>query len=89
LIFNYKKNKPWAENLQILMQVGLTMAGCIAFCFFIGRYLDGWVGTRGVFTAIFTILGVAGGANVVYRQVIAVIEPNRPAKDDPANRGTD
>ena len=30
-IFSYKTNKIWAENLQIIMQVGLTMAGCIVF----------------------------------------------------------
>jgi F0F1-type ATP synthase assembly protein I len=89
LIFDYNKNKPWAENLQILMQVGLTMAGCIAFCFFVGRYLDRWIGTRGVFTAIFTILGVAGGANVVYRQVLGVLEPTQPPKDGEKDRGND
>ena len=37
--FDYKKNRPWAENLTIVMQIGLTMAGCIAFCFFIGLKL--------------------------------------------------
>lgn len=89
MIFDYKKNRPWAENLQILMQVGLTMAGCIAFCLFVGRYLDRWIGTRGVFTVIFTILGVVGGANVVYRQVIAVLEPGKSSKNGPTDRGND
>jgi F0F1-type ATP synthase assembly protein I len=89
LIFNYKKNRLWAENLQILMQVGLTMVGCIAFCFFIGRYLDRWIGTKGFFTTILTILGVAGGANVVYRQVIGVLVPGQPPKSDRTGRGSD
>ncbi|WP_372682237.1 AtpZ/AtpI family protein, partial [Desulfosarcina sp.] len=26
------------------MQLGLTMAGCIVFCFFVGHYLDKWLG---------------------------------------------
>ncbi|MGD9361164.1 MAG: AtpZ/AtpI family protein [Desulfobacterales bacterium] len=72
--FNYKKNRPWAENLTIVMQIGLTMAGCIVFCFFVGLYLDKWVGTRGIFVAIFTILGVIGGGVTVYRQIMEVIE---------------
>ncbi len=72
MFFDYKKNRAWAENLTIVMQLGLTMAGCIAFCFFIGRYLDRLLGTRGVFITIFTILGVVGGAVVAYRQIMEV-----------------
>lgn len=73
-IFDYKKNRPWVENLYIVTQLGLTMAGCIALCFFIGLYLDKWLGTRGVFITIFIILGVIGGADVVYRQILEVTE---------------
>jgi F0F1-type ATP synthase assembly protein I len=71
---NYKKNQAWAENLTIVMQIGLTMAGCIVFCFFVGLYLDKWMGTRGIFVTIFTILGVIGGGVTVYRQILEVIE---------------
>ena len=84
MVFNYKKNRAWAENLTIVMQIGLTMAGCIVFCFFVGRYLDKWAGTRGIFVTIFTILGVIGGGVTVYRQIMEVIE----TKDsDRENRG--
>ena len=51
------------------MQLGLTMAGSIAFCFLIGRFLDRWLGTKGIFIAIFTLLGVVGGAVTAYRQI--------------------
>jgi F0F1-type ATP synthase assembly protein I len=56
------------------MQIGLTMAGCIVFCFFVGLYLDKWLGTRGILVTIFTILGVIGGGVTVYRQIMEVIE---------------
>lgn len=80
MVFNYKKNRVWAENLSIVMQIGLTMAGCIVFCFFIGLYLDKWIGTKGIFVTIFTILGVIGGAVTVYRQILEVIvdKPEHP-----------
>ena len=88
MIFNYKKNRAWSENLSIVIQLGLTMAGCIAFCFFIGYKLDQWLGTRGIFITLFTILGVVGGGNVVYRQILEVItrgnqddEPTDPDAD--------
>lgn len=73
-IFDYKKNKPWAENMQIVMQLGLTMAGCIIFCFFVGFYIDKWLGIKGVFVTIFILLGVAGGAVVTYRQIMEIFE---------------
>jgi ATP synthase protein I len=64
MFFNYKKNKVWAENLSIVMQLGLTMAGCIGFCFFIGLYLDRHLGTKGDIIDIYTILGELWGGNV-------------------------
>jgi F0F1-type ATP synthase assembly protein I len=76
MFFNYKKNRAWVENLTIVMQIGLTMAGCIVFCFFIGLYIDKWLGTKGIFVTIFTILGVIGGGITVYRQILEVIEDN-------------
>ena len=72
--FDYKKNRAWAENLTIVMQLGLTMAGCIVFCFFVGLYLDKWLGTKGIFVTVFTILGVIGGATVAYRQVMDTLK---------------
>ena len=72
--FDYKKNRVWAENLTLIMQLGLTMIGCILFCFFIGRYLDRWLGTRGIFVTVFSVLGVIGGGNTVYRQILKSLE---------------
>ena len=78
MTLDYKKHRAWAENLSIVMQIGLTMAGCVGFCFFVGLTLDRWLGIRGLFTVVFILLGIAGGANVVYRQIMDIIEPNEP-----------
>jgi ATP synthase protein I len=82
-IFDYKRNRAWVENLYIVTQLGLTMAGCIAFCFFIGLYLDRWLGTKGIFITIFIILGVIGGGVVVYRQIMEITE----VKEEDKNSG--
>jgi len=84
MFFNFNKNRVWAESSQIVMQIGLTMAGCIVFCFFIGLWLDDWFGTKGIFVTIFTILGVLGGANVVYRQIMAITKP-KDQGNEPSN----
>jgi F0F1-type ATP synthase assembly protein I len=76
-IFDYKKNRPWVENLHIVTQLGLTMALCIVFCFFIGLYLDKWLGTKGIFITVFTVLGVIGGGVTVYRQILEITESEK------------
>ena len=84
-LFSYKGHRIWAEHLTVIMQIGLTMAGCIIFCFFIGRYLDKWLGTKGIFVTIFTLLGIGGGANVVYRQIIKITEEEKKNKNRSEN----
>ncbi len=76
-IFSYKTNKIWAENLQIVMQVGLTMAGCITFGLIAGFYLDKWIGTKGIFTVMFILYGIVGGFYVVYRQIMDIMEEGK------------
>lgn len=51
------------------------MAGSILFCLAIGYALDKWLGTKGIFTIAFIILGVIGGGVTVYRQIMNVLEP--------------
>lgn len=81
--FDYNTDRDWVENLAVVTQLGLTMVGCILFCFFIGRYLDNWLGLRGIFVTIFILLGIAGGANVCYRQIIEVTDPKpKDSSDD-------
>ena len=81
MIFDFKSNKAWAAHLQIVMQLGLTMVGCIALCFFIGRYLDLWLGTRGILVAIFTVLGVIGGGVTCYRQIQEILDSEKQDTD--------
>jgi F0F1-type ATP synthase assembly protein I len=75
------KNTEWMGQVYIVMQLGLTIAGCVVFCFFLGRYIDRLLGTRGIFITIFILLGVLGGANVAYRQIKDVLEEEKKNKD--------
>jgi ATP synthase protein I len=82
MFFSFKNNRSWAENIAIVMQIGLTMAGCIVFCFFVGLYLDKWLGTKGIFVAVFTVLGVIGGGVTVFRQIIEIVNIKPGDKKD-------
>jgi len=83
MVLDYKKHRPWAENLSIVMQVGLTMAGCIVFCFFTGHYLDRWAGSHGILTVLMTLFGVIGGGVVSYRQIMEVFANSAPTNSGP------
>lgn len=88
MVLNYKKHRPWAENLSIVLQIGLTMAGCIIFCFFIGYYLDRWAGSRGILTVLLTLFGIIGGGVVSYRQIMEVFADGK-TRDSGSKNGID
>lgn len=73
-IFSFKKHGPLLDDIVLVSQLGLTMAGSIGFCFAIGYFLDKWLGTWGIFITIFIILGILGGGVTVYRQIGQVID---------------
>ena len=88
MVLDYKKHRPWAEHLSIVLQLGLTMAGSIVFCFFVGRYLDRLFGLGGAMTVFFTLFGIIGGAVVCYRQIMEIVS-DRSEDDKRSDRGSD
>jgi len=78
--FDFKKHGHWYDDLAVVSQLGLTMAGSILLCFTVGYFLDKWLGTKGLFIVIFIILGIVGGGVTVYRQIMDVLKPEK--KDD-------
>ena len=86
-IFDFKKDGRFLEDLAIVTQLGLTMAGSIVFCFFLGYYLDKWLGTKGLFITIFIVLGIAGGGYTAYKQIIQVTEKGTGEKKDDGQSG--
>lgn len=78
-----KKRRLIIEDIAIVSQIGLTMAGCILFCFAIGYFLDKFLGTKGLFITIFIILGIIGGGVTVYRQIDDVMDLSNTKKKSP------
>ena len=81
-IIDFRQNRIWTEGLTIIMQLGLNMVGCILFCFFVGFYIDKWLGVKGIFTFIFIMLGIIGGGYTTYRQIMEITEGKDSRKDD-------
>lgn len=75
------------DHLALVMQVGLTFAGSLLFCFAIGFYLDKWVGTKPLFIIIFIFLGIAGGGYTVYRQIMDIDDGDKSGKKPRDSQG--
>jgi len=67
--------------MTLVMQIGLTMAGSILFCFAIGYYLDKWLHTKGLFIAIFILMGIIGGGYTAYRQIMEATNEDEKKKN--------
>jgi len=74
------------EDLNLVMQLGLTMAGSILFCFAIGYYLDKWLETKGLFITIFILLGIVGGGYTAFRQIMEIAEEEKDESQDEEER---
>jgi ATP synthase protein I len=79
-IFNFSKHVKLTEDIAIVSQLGLTMAGSILFCFAIGYYLDKWLNTKGLFITLFILLGIMGGGYTVYRQIMEITQKDGDGK---------
>ncbi len=79
---DFRQNRVWSEGLTIILQLGLNMAGSIIFCFFVGFYIDKWLSVKGIFTFMFTILGIIGGGYTTYRQIMEITEGKNHRKND-------
>ena len=85
IFFDFDKHGHWYDDIALVSQLGLTMAGSILLCFGIGYLLDRWLGTRGVFITVFILLGIAGGGWTVYRQITRVLDPKGKHEPDNGN----
>lgn len=56
-----KDNKGIFKNLALISQIGISVVTPIFLTMAIGRLLDKWFGTEGIFIMIGLILGVGAG----------------------------
>ena len=66
-----------------LSTVGLAFVLALVIGFWFGSVLDGWLGTKPVFTIVFFFLGLAAGILNVYR-IVSQAFPKRAARPAPA-----
>lgn len=57
------------DGLSLFAQLGFTMAACIFVGFFIGRTLDGWLGTGPWLLLLFCLLGAGAAIKTIFDSV--------------------
>lgn len=63
------KDKHFLSNLQLVSELGLTIACPVIIAVLIGAYLDRRFSQSGIFTFIFLIFGLSGGFLGAYRLI--------------------
>ncbi len=58
---NNSTDKNFLKNITLISQIGLSMITPILLGVYIGQFIDKKVGTKGIFTIIFLLIGVGGG----------------------------
>jgi len=54
------------KGLAMLSQIGITVVVCIAIGFFLGRWLDGLLGTSPWLFLVFLLFGIGAAFKAVY-----------------------
>lgn len=62
-----KNNKDTFKNLTLISQIGLSAITPILLGVFLGQFIDKKVGTNGVFSILFIILGAGGGFMNIFK----------------------
>lgn len=58
---NNSTDKNFLKNITLISQIGFSMITPILLGVYIGQFIDKKVGTEGIFTIIFLLIGVGGG----------------------------
>jgi ATP synthase protein I len=79
------------ETRKSLIQVanissmGIALGVTIFGCFFIGLYLDRWLGTAYIFTFLFLLIGILAGFKNIYGLIKKSLGNEKPV-DKPVDR---
>jgi ATP synthase protein I len=61
-----REAKKSAIQMAYASSIGIAMAVAIFGCFFLGRWLDGQLGTEPYFASFFLLIGIAAGFRNIY-----------------------
>ena len=75
----FMKNKDVVKALGLLSQVGITMAVCVLVGVFLGRFLDGLLGTTPWLLLLFSFLGVGAAFKSLFN---LVAKPKEKSKQE-------
>lgn len=64
---NNKKYRGSLKNLALITQIGLSVITPIILGVYLGQFIDNKLGTNGIFSIIFIILGAGGGFMNIFK----------------------
>lgn len=62
----HKERRELMRAISLLTQLGVTMAACVVVGVFLGRFLDGLLGTSPWLLIIFSLLGAGSAVKALF-----------------------
>jgi ATP synthase protein I len=86
-----KETRQTVIQLAAVSSMGIAMVLAIFGCFFLGRWLDGQLGTEPYLTLLFLLIGIAAGFRNIYALTKRYLKNDKPVivqgKSGPQRKG--
>ena len=72
-----KRNSNPSQYIGLALNFGIILVISMVIMFKVGAWIDAKLGTRGIFTLIFVIMGIVSGFRVLMSNIEAIDRPNK------------
>ena len=72
-----KRNSNPSQYIGLALNFGIILVISMVIMFKVGAWIDAKLGTRGIFTLIFVIMGIASGFRVLMSNIEAIDRHNK------------
>jgi ATP synthase protein I len=76
-----KETKKVAIQIAHLSSIGIAMAIALFGCFYLGRWLDGLLGTEPYLTFVFLLIGIAAGFRNMFLLIQRYVRETDPHRE--------
>ena len=72
-----KRNSNPSQYIGLALNFGIILVNSMVIMFKVGAWIDAKLGTRGIFTLIFVIMGIVSGFRVLMSNIEAIDRHNK------------
>ena len=78
----WKKSSGGSQYFGLALSFGVVMIVSIVVMYLVGDWIDGKLGTSGIFTLVFVLMGIVSGFRVLMSDLQSIERRNRYREED-------